>query len=101
MCLAIPGRIETIDREQPDLAEVEVAGLTRRINIGILERRPAPNEWVLIQSGFAVEIIDAETARIQIELLNEYTGASTITEQPDFDWETMTVAEAKVRGEDE
>jgi len=38
MCLGIVGRIVTLAAEgdHPDLARVEVAGLTRNINVGIL-----------------------------------------------------------------
>jgi hydrogenase expression/formation protein HypC len=96
MCLGIPGRIEAIDREYPDLADVEVAGMTRKINIGILEPRPTVGDWILIQAGFAIEIIDEETARIQLGLLNQYTGESTISEEPDFDWDTMTTKPARL-----
>jgi hydrogenase maturation factor len=32
-----------------------------------------PGDWVLIQSGFAIERIDEERARTQMELLNRYT----------------------------
>jgi hydrogenase expression/formation protein HypC len=63
MCLGIPGRVISIDTEHCDLGEVEVAGLTRRINFGILETRPSVGDWVLIQSGFAIEKIDEERAR--------------------------------------
>jgi hydrogenase expression/formation protein HypC len=98
MCLGIPGRIEAVDREHPDLARVEVAGLTRNINIGILDRAPLPGEWVLIQAGFAIEIVDEETARTQLELLSRYTGDSVINEEPDFDWDTMSIAASGTNG---
>ena len=92
MCLGIPGRIQSIDTGHPDLAEVEVAGVTRKINIGILEEPPRAGDWVLIQSGFAIEKIDEETAARQLELLNHYTGDSTTAEDLDFDWESMTAS---------
>lgn len=89
MCLGIPGRIQSIDTGHPDLAEVEVAGVTRKINIGILEEPPSAGDWVLIQAGFAIEKIDEQTAARQLSILNQYTGDSTIGEDPDFDWDTM------------
>jgi hydrogenase maturation protein HypF len=101
MCLGIPGHIEALDDDHADLADVEVAGATRKINIGILEERPAVGDWILIQAGFAIEIIDAETARTQLMLLNQYTGESSINDEPEFDWETMRVAPAQMRGDDE
>jgi hydrogenase expression/formation protein HypC len=90
MCLGIPGRVQSVDTDHPDLAEVEVAGVTRRINVGILEQPARAGDWVLIQAGFAIEKIDEETAKTQLSLLNQYTGNSSITEEAEFDWETMT-----------
>jgi hydrogenase expression/formation protein HypC len=93
MCLGIPGRVQRVDSDHPDLADVEVAGLTRKINVGILEEPVHPGEWVLIQAGFAIEKIDEETAKTQLSLLNQYTGESSINEELKFDWETMTASD--------
>jgi len=92
MCLGIPGRVQNIDSGHPDLADVDVAGVTRKINVGILEEPVRAGDWVLIQAGFAIEKIDEETARMQFSLLNQYTGGSTITEETEFDWDTMTAS---------
>jgi hydrogenase maturation factor len=35
MCLGIVGQIVALPGEHPDLAQVSVAGLTRKINVGI------------------------------------------------------------------
>ncbi|MHB8382539.1 MAG: HypC/HybG/HupF family hydrogenase formation chaperone [Candidatus Binataceae bacterium] len=96
MCLGIPGRITSIDTEYRDLGEVDVAGVTRKINFGILENSPSIGDWILIQSGFAIEVIDEERARTQMELLNRYTGGPPMDDgtiesaEADFDWDTMT-----------
>ena len=37
MCLGIPGEVIEILAEQPDLARVDVSGVRRVINIGLLE----------------------------------------------------------------
>ena len=107
MCLGIPGRIISIDTEYRDLGEVEVAGVTRKINLGILENRPSVGDWVLIQSGFAIEKIDEERARTQMELLNRYTGGPPMddgaiaTEENEFDWETMSLIRSDLETEDQ
>jgi len=44
------------------LALVEVEGVARRVNIGLLDEPPPPGQWVLIHMGFAVELTDAEGA---------------------------------------
>lgn len=75
MCLGIVGRIVALNPERADLADVDVAGLVRPINVGILEGEPlAPGDYVLIHAGFAMEKIDEETARRQVAALRDYTG---------------------------
>jgi hydrogenase expression/formation protein HypC len=77
MCLGIVGRIVTLADENghPDLARVDVAGMTRNINIGILrDEKLEPGDWILIHAGFAMEKIDEQTARNQMSALRDYTG---------------------------
>jgi hydrogenase expression/formation protein HypC len=77
MCLAIPGQIvEVVDRENR-LATVEVAGVRRTINIGLLDgddRGAGRGDWVLIHVGFAMARIDEEEA-IATRRLLEQMGA--------------------------
>jgi hydrogenase maturation protein HypF len=65
MCLGIPGRIvEIVDGYADQLALVDVEGARRRVNIGMLETPPSPDDWILIHMGFAMEVIDdAEAAQ--------------------------------------
>jgi hydrogenase expression/formation protein HypC len=75
MCLGIVGQVVSLEDARPDLALVEVAGVVRPINIGILAGESvAPGDWILIHAGFAMEKIDAETAANQIAVLRDYTG---------------------------
>ena len=75
MCLGIPGEVIELHPEQPDLAKVNVSGVRRMINIGLLsDDPPAPGDWVLIHVGFAISRIDEEEARSTRELL-EAMGA--------------------------
>ncbi|GAC1663266.1 MAG: hypothetical protein NVS9B8_01970 [Candidatus Limnocylindrales bacterium] len=64
MCLGIPGRIVELRADHPDLARVDVEGVVRDINLGLLEDDPAkPGDWVLIHLGFALQkMTDAEVA---------------------------------------
>jgi hydrogenase expression/formation protein HypC len=65
VCLAIPGRIvEVVDRENR-LAKVDVAGVQRTINIGLLDEDGVgvdTGDWVLIHVGFAMSRVDEEEA---------------------------------------
>jgi hydrogenase expression/formation protein HypC len=77
MCLGIVGRIVTLaaENDHPDLARVDVAGMTRNINVGILrDEKLVPGDWILIHAGFAMEKIDEQTARNQMSALRDYTG---------------------------
>ncbi len=70
MCLAIPGRIVEISLEQPMLAKVDVAGVKRNINIGLLADEPVrAGDWVLIHVGFAMSRIGETQARDQLRML--------------------------------
>jgi hydrogenase assembly chaperone HypC/HupF len=76
MCLGIPGQVVALPADEPMLAHVDVAGVTRPINIAILEEGSVqPGDWILIHAGVAMEIIDAERAKNQLAVLQEYTGS--------------------------
>ena len=69
MCLAIPGRIiEMVD--EASLALVDVAGVQRDVNIGLLaDEGAAVGDWVLIHVGFALSKVDEEEAAATLTLL--------------------------------
>src|SRR6186997_1421847 len=63
MCLGIPGQITELMDEHEHLARVEVSGVGRVVNIGLLEdEQLEPGDWVLIHVGFAMSRIDEEEA---------------------------------------
>jgi hydrogenase expression/formation protein HypC len=68
MCLAIPGQVIELVDEQNRLAKVDVAGVLRNVNIGLLEDA-GPGDWVLIHVGFALSKVDEEEARATLGLL--------------------------------
>jgi hydrogenase expression/formation protein HypC len=70
MCLAIPGRIVEFSAEQPLLAKVDVGGVKRNINIGLLtDEKLDVGDWVLIHVGFAMSKIGEAEARDQLTML--------------------------------
>jgi hydrogenase expression/formation protein HypC len=70
MCLGIPGEVIEISTDHPDLAKVDVSGVKRLINIGLLaDDPPKPGEWVLIHVGFALSKIDEAEAAAAMEFL--------------------------------
>ncbi|SDX91381.1 hydrogenase expression/formation protein HypC [Modestobacter sp. DSM 44400] len=63
MCLGIPGRVVgMVDGYGDQIALVDIEGVARRINIGLLDDAPRPGQWVLVHMGFAVELTDADGA---------------------------------------
>jgi hydrogenase expression/formation protein HypC len=70
MCLAIPGQIVEIVDELNRLAKVEVAGVRRNVNVGLLDDA-GPGDWVLIHVGFAISQIDEAEAQAALALLEE------------------------------
>jgi hydrogenase expression/formation protein HypC len=76
VCLGIPG--EVIDMVDPErhLAKVDVVGVRRTVDVGLLEEDVVgPGDWVLIHVGFAMARIDEEEARRMLASL-ETLGAA-------------------------
>jgi hydrogenase expression/formation protein HypC len=75
MCLGIPAQLKEISDLNPHLARVDVSGVTRIVNVGLLEDEPlAPGDWVLIHVGFAMSKIDeaeAELALASLQLMGQ------------------------------
>ena len=72
MCLAIPGLVLEIVDEPNRLASVDVAGVQRTVNVGLLDAEGAgvvPGDWVLIHVGFALSKVDEEEAAATLALL--------------------------------
>ena len=72
MCLAIPGRIvELIADQKNEVGIVEVAGVRRRVQLGLLaDDMPVTGDWVLIHVGFAMSKISELDAAEQMRLLS-------------------------------
>ncbi len=72
MCLGIPGQLVELSVDNDQLARVDVAGVRRMINIGLLEDEVLQaGDWVLIHVGFAMAKIDEEEARSSLEFIQE------------------------------
>jgi hydrogenase expression/formation protein HypC len=70
MCLGIPGEVVELMDDRPDLAKVDVSGVRRAINIGLLEdEKLEPGDWVLIHVGFALSKIDEDEAKAALDFL--------------------------------
>jgi hydrogenase expression/formation protein HypC len=91
MCLAIPGQIVEMVDDANRLAKVDVAGVQRTINVGLLDADGTgvvPGDWVLIHVGFALSKVDEEEAAATLRLL-EGMGA-------DYEQELMELRESLI-----
>lgn len=75
MCLGIPGQVISWVDETDQLAQVDVTGVTRTINVALVRDEGLQlGDWVLIHVGFALSIVDeveAATALQTLQLLGE------------------------------
>jgi hydrogenase expression/formation protein HypC len=70
MCLGIPGQLAELCQDNDQLARVDVTGVRRMINIGLLEDEVLqPGDWVLIHVGFAMSKIDEDEAAVALASL--------------------------------
>ena len=67
MCLAIPALVKSIDGQ---LAEVEVGGVSRKVSIWLTPEVKV-GDFVLLHTGYAINIIDQTEANETLKLLEE------------------------------
>jgi len=65
MCLAVPALVTSIEGNE---ADVDMGGVKRRISI-MLTPEVSVGDYVLLHTGYAINIIDQEEAQHTLELL--------------------------------
>jgi hydrogenase expression/formation protein HypC len=82
MCLAIPGQIIELLAEDRDLAVVDILGVRRKVDLGLLQDdRPRAGDWVLIHVGFAMSKISEVDALDQLRMLTDLGETETALEE--------------------
>ncbi len=73
MCLAVPGRIISIDDSDPEMkmAKVDFDGMVTDICIQWLPEEVATGDYILAHVGMALSRIDEEEAKLTLEALRE------------------------------
>lgn len=73
MCLAIPGKVITVekDRAKVDFGE----GVLREVNITLVNARVG--DYVLVHAGYAIEVLDEKDALETLNLWREILQADT------------------------
>ena len=67
MCLAIPALVKSIEGNE---AEAEIGGMSRKISI-ILTPEATVGDYVLLHTGYAINVIDEEEAEETLKLFEE------------------------------
>jgi hydrogenase expression/formation protein HypC len=82
MCLAIPGKIIELLDEDRDLAVVDILGVRRKVDLGLLQDDPpVTGDWVLIHVGFAMSKISQVNAIEQLRMLTELGESDAALEE--------------------
>ncbi|HEX3681929.1 MAG TPA: HypC/HybG/HupF family hydrogenase formation chaperone [Bryobacteraceae bacterium] len=82
MCLAIPAKIVEFSAEEQTRALVEVAGVRRHIDTGLLaDESLRTGDWVLVHVGFAMSKISEEQALDQIRTLTMLGEQEAVLEE--------------------
>jgi hydrogenase expression/formation protein HypC len=83
MCLAIPGKVLSIDRSvQPAMGQVSFGGVEKKV---CLEWIPdvQVGEYVIVHVGFAISKMNEEEAQETLRLFDELDGALDDINEPD------------------
>jgi hydrogenase expression/formation protein HypC len=75
MCLGIPAQLVEGETGHQDLVMATVGGVPRPVNIGLLEERPRPGDWILVHMGFALNTMTAEEAQDALDALGAERAA--------------------------
>lgn len=67
MCLAIPGKVLSIDENKGIVA---VGNMKREVFMHLVPEA-CVNEYVLVHAGCAIQIIDEDEAKITLDILKE------------------------------
>jgi len=80
MCLGIPMKVVSIDKDQ-QLAQAEILGVTRTISIAMMGEGVREGDWVMVHTGFAIEKLEYKDAQEILNLLE-----AVAKEDPEWEW---------------
>lgn len=72
MCLAIPALIKSIENEE---ADVDMGGITRRISLRLTPQAKV-GDYVIVHTGYAINILDQHEARETLKLFDQLAKAA-------------------------
>jgi hydrogenase expression/formation protein HypC len=86
MCLAVPGKIISIEGDDPILraGKVNFGGVIKRVNLSYVPEAKA-GDYVIVHVGFALSIVDEEEAKQVFEYLKTIGDLSEIEGEPNVE----------------
>ena len=75
MCLAVPVQVVSIDGNE---AEVEIGGVKRRVSI-VLTPEARAGDYVLLHTGYAINVIDEAEAQETLKILEEMASYDEVS----------------------
>lgn len=79
MCLAVPGKVVSIEGDDPILraGKVNFGGVIKRVNLSYVPEAKA-GDYVIVHAGFALSMVDEEEAKKVFEYLKTIGELSEI-----------------------
>ena len=84
MCLAIPGRIKSIEEHKEGymrMGKVELGGIVKEINLQLVPNAKE-DDYVLVHVGVAISIVDEEEAKSSLEFLKQMDELDELYNSP-------------------
>jgi hydrogenase expression/formation protein HypC len=83
MCLAVPGKIESIDAADPIFraGKVNFGGILKNVNLAYVPEAKI-GDYVLVHVGFAISVINEEEAQETFKYLKEIGELMELESQP-------------------
>ncbi len=81
MCLAVPGKLESIEGDDPTFrtGKVNFGGIVKNVNLSYVSEAKI-GDYVLVHVGFALTIVDEEEATKVFTYLKEMDELTELTE---------------------
>lgn len=70
MCLAVPGKITSIKKNN---ADVDFSGIKRAVSLDLVPGAKK-NDYVLVHAGFAIQVLEPKEAEETLKLFKEIYG---------------------------
>ncbi|UCF08565.1 MAG: HypC/HybG/HupF family hydrogenase formation chaperone [Thermoplasmata archaeon] len=67
MCLAVPGKIVSIDDNS--VADVDFGGVSRPVNVSLVD--VGVGEYVIVHAGYAIQVLSEEEALESLNMFRE------------------------------